>query len=335
MNRLERRLRILRGKRLGTFDPEQHYLESALRGRTARKVRAELRRMDPVILLTPRWSRSQAFLEDLALDLAVGLPPIGCRTVSFRPLKGKGETDAWVYVLAVLAQLSVDRWTEARAPLVCSRLGFRTAAVELLLRAQDRPGARVALLAHGAEYLPFEVLIDLSTAWLEFTRMQPQGRRTTLLLAATVDAPHIQLGDARRVMLQDLGEAEAAASLVSRMGMVSPMRLETAAQFTGGIPDVVEALGIGARQLGQLPPSASGMVRALGPLADEIRSAVDIAASDPLVAERLEQFLEGEALNEEPIVDRTLVMAGLLRRTHQDGAEKVVLRAPAIGDVII
>ncbi len=335
MNRLQRRLRILRDKRQGAFDAEQHYLESALRSRTARKVRAELRRMDPVILLTPRWSRSQAFLEELALDLAVGTPPIGCRTVSFRPLRGKGETDAWVYVLAVLAQLSVDRWTEARAPLVVSRLGFRTAAVELLMRAQDRPGARVALLAHGAEHLPFEVLLDLSTAWLEFTRMQPEARRTTLLLAATVDAPHIQLGDARRVLLQDLGEAEAAASLVSRMGMVSPMRLETAARFTGGVPDVVEALGVGARQLGQLPSSASAMIRALGPLADQIRSAVTIAASDPMVAERLEQFLDGEALDEEPAVDRTLLMAGLLRRTHLEGTEKMVLRAPAIGDVIV
>jgi hypothetical protein len=334
MNRLERRLRILRDKRLGSFDPEQHFLESALRGRTARRVRANLRRMEPVILLTPRWSRSQTFLEDLAMDLAVNTPPVGCRTVSFRPLKGKGETDAWVYCLAVLAQLSVDRWTEARAPLVVSRLGFRSAAVELLLRAQDRPGARVALLGHAAEHLPFETLLDLSTAWHDFSALQPQGRRTTLLLAATVDAPHIQLGDARRIMLDDLGEAEAAATLVARVGLASPMRLETAARFTGGVPDIVDRLGTGARELGQLPSSASGMVRALGPLADEIRCAVDIASADPIVAERLDMFLEGEALDEEAAVDRTLVMAGLLRRTSVAGTPKIVLRAPAIGDMI-
>ncbi len=334
MNRLERRLRILRDKRQGTFDPEQHYLETALRGRTARRVRTNLRRMEPVILLTPRWSRAQSFLEDLALDLAVGTPPVGCRTVSFRPLKGKGETDAWMYCLAVLAQLSVDRWTEARAPLVVSRLGFRTAAVELLMRAQDRPGARVALLAHGAEHLPFATLLDLSTAWQEFTQFMPEERRTTLLLAATVDAPHIRLGDARRVMLDDLGEAEAAATLVARVGMGSPFRLENAARFTGGVPDIVEHLGAGSKDLGQLPTSASGMVRALGPLADDIRSAVDIASSDPVVAERLDLFLEGAALDEEPVVDRNLIMAGLLRRTAVEGSERVVLRAPAIGDVI-
>lgn len=334
MNRLERRLRILRDKRDGAFDPEQHYLETALRGRTARRVRTNLRRMEPVILLTPRWSKAQSFLEDLAMDLAVGSPPLGCRTVSFRPLRSKSETDAWVYCLAVLAQLSVDRWTEARAPLVVSRLGFRTAAVELLLRAQERPGARIALLGHGAEHLPFETLLDLSTAWQEFTQLMPQERRTTLLLAATVDSPHIQLGDARRVLLDDLGEAEAAANLVSRIGLASRMRLESAARFTGGVPDIVDRLGVGAKQMGQLPSSASGMVRALGPLADEIRSAVDIAACDPMVAERLEQFLEGEALDESPSVDRALVMAGLLRRTHLNGEEKMVLRAPAIGDVI-
>jgi hypothetical protein len=335
MNRLERRLRILRDKRQGSFDPEQHYLESALRGRTARKVRTHLRRMEPVILLTPRWSRAQQFLEELALDLAVGSPPVGCRTVSFQPLRGKGETDAWVYCLAVLAQLSEDRWTEARAPLVVSRLGFRTAAVELLMRAQHRPGARVALLGHASEQLPFQALLDLSTAWREFARIQPEDRRTTLLLAATVDAPHIRLGDARRVLLDDLGEAEAAATLVSRIGLANPMLLESAARFTGGVPDIVDRLGYGARSLGHLPSSASGMVRALGPLADEIRSAVNIAASDPMVAERLEQFLDCSTLDEEPVVDRTLVMAGLIRRNHKEGQGKMTIRAPAIGDLMV
>ncbi len=334
MNRLERRLQILREKRLGSFDPEQYYLETALRGRTARRVRTDLRRMEPVILLTPRWSRSQTFLEDLAMDLAVGTPPVGCRTVSFRPLQGKSETDAWRYCLSVLAQLSVDRWTEARAPLVVSRLGFRTAAVELLMRAQDRPGVRVALLGHAGEYLPFETLLDLSTAWRTFSELQPEDRRTTLLLAATVDGPQIQLGDARRVMLDDLGEAEAAASLVSRVGFTSPIRLENAARFTGGVPDIVQRLGTGARELGQLPSSASGLLRALGPLADEIRSVVDIASSDPLIAERLDMFLDGEALDEEKSVDRSLVMAGLVKHTTADGVRKVTLRAPVIGDLL-
>ena len=64
MHRLDRRIRILRGKRNGAFDPDQYYLERASRAKVARKVRFHLRRMDPVVLITPRWSEARVFLEE-------------------------------------------------------------------------------------------------------------------------------------------------------------------------------------------------------------------------------------------------------------------------------
>ena len=45
MHRLDRRIRILRGKREGAFDKNQYVLELAFRARASRKVRMALRAM--------------------------------------------------------------------------------------------------------------------------------------------------------------------------------------------------------------------------------------------------------------------------------------------------
>src|SRR4051812_11808227 len=99
MHRAERRRILLEGRRSTVFDPDQVRMEEATRGRLARRLRGHLRRLEPVAMLTPRWSAPQGFLEDLALDLAVGEPEIGCRTVSFRPLMGRSAPEAWNFLL--------------------------------------------------------------------------------------------------------------------------------------------------------------------------------------------------------------------------------------------
>ena len=71
MDRVARRMELFKLRRDSAFDPEHVHVEGALRGRTARKVRNQLRRLEPVALLTPRWTSPQAFLEDIALDLAL------------------------------------------------------------------------------------------------------------------------------------------------------------------------------------------------------------------------------------------------------------------------
>ena len=337
MSRLSRRLEIARRASLGPsrsegrFDPEQHFLEAALRGRTARKVRTHLRRMEPLILLTPRWSQPQGFLEDIALDLAVGEPRVGCRTVSFRPLKGRSTAEAWNFILCVLQQML---WREDALPMmVAGRRGFRSAAMGLLMRAQEECSERLALLVHGAENLPIDALEDLSEIWALFTEQTPVDRRVTLLAAGTIDAS-VSLVDASRVQLQDYGEAEAAAAIVGRSGPTPRSNLESAARFSGGIPSVVEALGSGARDQGRVPRSRAGLVRTMGPLADEIRYAVDIVNSDSMLSDRLDQLLRGEPLLEIPEVDRPLFLAGLLRTVRMPGEARVLLRAPAIGAVL-
>lgn len=335
MSRLARRMQMLRVARGRSFDPDQHFIEAALRGRTARKVRTHLRRLEPMVLTTPRWSKPQTFLEELALDLAVGEPAISCRTVSFRPLKGRRAPEAWHFVLQILSQLCSDEWSDRPVPMVAGRNGFRTLALDLLMDAQERfseRGSAVALLGHGAEYLPIEALEDLSRVWSDFVRWYPTERRTTMLLAAAIDVPSLVLEDAARVPLADYGEAEAAAAIVGRSGLAERTPLESAARFSGGIPAIVDAVATGST--GGVPRTRDGLVKAMGPLTDEIRSAVDIVRADTWMSCRLDDLLSGEPLTEEPEVDDRLMMAGLLRRVRLPGEDRVMLRAPAIATLV-
>ncbi|MCB9743523.1 MAG: hypothetical protein H6741_05810 [Alphaproteobacteria bacterium] len=319
----------------GAFHPEQHALEAALRGRTARTVRAHLRRMNPVLLTTPRWSAPQSFLEDLALDLAVGEPAVGCRTVSFRPLKGRPAAEAWFFVLQVLGQLTETRWENLRVPSVANRKGFRHAARGMLERAQLMGDlGQVALLAHGAEFLPVELIEDLAVVWAEFADRYVGQRAATVLIAGSVDAPNVRIDAAPTLSLSDFGQDEAELALVGQAGPAPERDLSAAARFSGGVPALVEALGTSAREHGRLPGQASALVRSLGPLADELRGAVHIVSSDPHLAERLEQLRDGEPVVEVPELDRPLTMAGLIKRVRSPGKELVALRAPAIRTVL-
>jgi len=335
MSRVARKIHIARLSEDGaSFDSEQHYLETALRGRTARKVRAHLRRMDPVVLLTPRWSGVSRFLEELALDLAVGEPAIGCRTVTFRSLRGRTLGEAWQFVLHVFGQLGQRGWRHRSPTMVADRRGFRWSMEQLLEEAHQSAPHRVALMAHGAEHLPVEIIEDLTTSWQEYCERHPEGRRSTLLLAASVDAPWIDIDSAPRIDLSDFGEAEAAAVIVRRAGPMPVRTLERVAHLSGGIPEMVDALGRRARHEHHLPVDSEELIHSMGPLADELRGVVDIVAAHGDLSDRLHELVSGEPLEEVEEVDHALRMAGLVRRVRGHGGPRVIIRAPAISSII-
>ena len=329
MNRVSRRIDLWRARQGATFDTEQVWVEGAIRARTARRVRTNLRRLEPVAMLTPRWTAPQDFLEDLALDLAVGEPSVGCRTVSFRPLLGRSSAEAWNFILRVLADLATPSWQGRPLPMVVDRRGFYYAAEQMLDEAHTEAPYPVALLAHSCEHLPVDVLEDLALVWARYAERARTDRRCTVLLAGSVDTPALDVGNAARIELGDMGEAEAASALVMQVGAVPPRLLERAAQFSGGVPAVVAALGDGVAD-GTFPSDPEEMLRAMGPLADELRAAVQSAMRTPDTADRLQELMLGEPMIEEPSVDRELMMVGLLRRVRGVGAPRVELRTAAI-----
>jgi hypothetical protein len=332
MHRCDRRRALLTGRREASFDPEQLRMESAPRARLARRIRGHLRRLEPVAMLTPRWSAPQSFLEDVALELAVGEPEIGCRTVSFRPLMGRSTPEAWNFLLRVLGDL-VGGEAPRIAPMVCDRRGFHNAVEMLFGRVQEESDYPVALLAHGAEHLPVEVLEDLCRVWARYVEDVANDRRCTLLLAGSVETPALEVGPGSRIDLADFGELEAAESLVTRLGASDPMRVAWAARFSGGVPAIVQALANGVSGTDELPLSPAEMLRVVGPLGDELRGAVQSALTLPDTAERLHFLLDGQPRREEPTVDATLLLSGVIRRVRRAGGAHVALRSPAIASV--
>ena len=324
---------LLRGRRDYVFDTQQVHLEEAIRGRTARRIRGHLRRMDSVAMITPRWSSPQGFLEDMALDLAVDEPEIGCRTVSFRPLMGRSAPEAWNFLLRVLSELPGGDWGTRPVPMVCDRRGFFYAAEQLLESAHEQALYPVAMLAHGVEHLPVEILDDLAQVWTRYLDQTRTGRRCTLMLAGSVDTPALDVGGATRVELCDYGESEAAASLILKLGLVDPAVLDRAVRFSGGVPSLVEALGAGALERGELPRQPGELLRCMGPTAEDLRGAVEMALTSSGTADRFHMLLDGEARTEDPDMDRSLLMAGLVRRVRVTGAPQVMLRSPALAAI--
>lgn len=283
-------------------------------------------------MLTPRWSAPQAFLEDLALDLAVGEPEIGCRTISFRPLMGRSAAESWNFLLRVLGELGGGDWGVRSVPMVCERRGFFNAAAMLLDQAQEEAPYPIALLAHGAEHLPVEVLDDIAQVWSRYAEQTSEDRRCTLLLAGSVDTPALDVGGSSRIDLADFGELEAADSLVLQLGMIDPLELERAARYSGGVPAIVQALVHGAGQ--GFPNTPADYLRAMGPIANEIRGAVQSALTAPATADRLTMLLDGAPQPEDPDVDPALLFSGVIRRVRSLSGPHVALRSPAFAGAV-
>jgi len=315
------------------FDPEQHFLETALRSRSARQVRNCLRRMDPVFVTTPRWSQPQAFLEDVALDLAVGEPAIGCRTVGFRALKSSGAGDAWPFMLQLLSQLGRGGTGQDVVTTAADRQGFRAGVAVALEEAHRASRHRLAVLMHGIEHMPVEVLSDLSEEWALYRERHPEGVRIVLLLSGPERPRWLQVQGLHEIELEDYSEAETIAAIVSRCGPLPPRKVQSIARFTGGVPAVVEIVAALVGQRG-LKLDADLILHGMGPIADEMRGALDIVSAREELADRLQMLAAGPALIEWLETDAPLLSAGLLKRVRCHGLPQVTLRTPALAALL-
>ncbi|MCK6505090.1 hypothetical protein L6R53_17105 [Myxococcota bacterium] len=319
---------------------EQRFVETALRGRSARQVRACLRRMEPVFVSTPRWSRPQAFLEEIALDLAVGEPAIGCRTVGFRPMRGRAPAGTWPLMLQILNQLGRGGGQAEVVATAVDRDGFRAGVGEALEGAHSASRHRLAVLLHGIEHMPVEVLSDLVEQWTRYRERHPEGLRVALLLAGGECPAWLDLPELHRVELEDYSEAETVAALVARCGPLAPRRLMALARFTGGVPAMVDAVSemiVAGRDGGQVGAARGArldvdlLLHGMGSVADEIRGALDIVSARGELSDRLATLVRDGASAPLP-GDEPLFAAGLVKRVR--GSGQVSLRAPALAAML-
>jgi hypothetical protein len=324
-------MRILRGKRDGAFDPDQYYLEAAVRARAARKVRHLLRRNVPVVLTTTRWASTQRFLDDVAVDLMVGRPAVHARTLSLAPLRGRKTHEAWGWMVQALTEF-LEIYLEGPVWQAVNRHGFRHVVGEMLARSQK--GSRRALLMHGVEHLPVEVRDDLLEAFTAYREKAGDRQRFDLLLATAVDGPSFEMPDAVRVALCDFGDEEGLEALVEYVGPTDAKRLALATRLCGGVPALIDALGAEAERHGALPATNAALSRLVEPVVEEMRSAVSIADTDSSLARRLEQLVVFGPQPCEPSVDGPLSLAGLVRTELRGHKTVCVARTPLLGELV-
>ncbi|MEZ4238515.1 MAG: hypothetical protein R3F59_20650 [Myxococcota bacterium] len=325
---------LLRGKRDGAFDTDQYYLEQAVRARLARKARIRLRRMEPVVLVTPRWSQAQRFLDDVAVDLLVGDPIVRSRTLSLAPLAGRTPHQAWSWLVLALTefcQLSL----EGPAWQVVSRRGFRHVMRELFARADQ--GERRCLMIHGAEHLQVEALRDLVDLFGEHVRERRGPARFNLLVAGMIDAPHFAFPDSDPLVLPDFAAGEALEVLVEHVGPEDEARLRTAVDIVGGIPAMLDLLGTeAAGRIADLVADRAAVWRVLGAIATEVRRSFDIVAADEALLARMEAIARDGPQPLDPTCDEALLRAGLvLAQGQPDGSRRTAIRAPFLADLAV
>jgi hypothetical protein len=331
LGRLERRTAILRGKRAGSFDRDQYYLERAVRARVARKARIRLRRMEPLVLVTPRWSEARRFLDDLAVDLLVGEPAVRARTLSLAPLQGRTPHQAWSWLVMAMTEIC-SLPLDGPAWQMVSRRGFRHVMRDLFDGADH--GERRCLMLHGLENVHVEALRDLIDVFQDHVRRRTREGRFNLLLAGSIDAPHFDFEGVERLVLPDFAEHEALEVLCEYVGADQMPKLRTVATTVGGIPAVLDVLGTAAAErLSDVAAERSAVWRVAGPIATEIRRAFDIVAADEVLLSRIEKIAREGPQPPDPR-DDALIRAGLVRQVGPtDSSRKTVLRAPFLQDL--
>ncbi|MCA9488922.1 MAG: hypothetical protein KC621_03345 [Myxococcales bacterium] len=329
-HRLDRRLAILRGKRNGAFDRDQYYLERAARARVARRTRVLLRRMRPVVMVTPRWSQARRFLDDVATDLLLGEPRVVCRTLSLAPLEGRTPHQAWNWLVLAITEFCDLRAGDGAWRMV-SRHGFRHTLKDLFQRAEEDPTRR-CLMIHGLEHMHVEALRDLIHVFEDHAHQREGEPRFNLLLAGSIDAPHFDIAGTERLVLTDFSEVEALETLVEHLGVDEIPKLRDLVSIVGGVPAMLDTFG-------QEVPGAIGEViadrraawRVMGNLALEMQQAFSIVAADDALHDRIEEMANADQPLPLDPRDDALIRAGLVRL---EGG-RAELRAPVIGDLAL
>jgi len=283
------------------------------------------------VLVTPRWSEPHTFLDDLAADLQLGTPKVKARTLNLSPLQGRSALESWNWLIRALMEFA-DLPTDGPLSHVIDRGGFR-AALGGVLRRTVR-GDRSALLMYSAENLPFEVMQDLISAFDDHVLETGPQRQLTLILAGMLSHKGAALRDSPRLSLPDYGPMEAVEALAEFVGLADPRVLWAMVAAVGGVPALIEKLGRAGEQ-GLIPHDRASLWRALGPLVDEIRSAVAIVSSAERLGERVESLADGRLVPEDPMWDASLIQAGLLFRDIRKDDARVALRAPLFADLAV
>lgn len=318
MNRLDRRMRLLRGRQHVAFDPEQLKVEAAPRERAARLARGALATERPVVVRHARWSAVRWWMDDLATDLRVADRPWNAVVVDMAKVSKPDE--AWMRVPAALAQ-ALGVTAAHRATIAASREAFRESTGMVLRKARARRHRKV-LLCLNADALGYALLEDLCASWTAAVSEMTPGTSPMLVLSCQIGGQSLPLPHAVSFLLPDPTRDEAIRLAAELLGADDPARLAQLVDVLGPVPDfLLAAVRAGA------PRDPRRLPEALGPLYRELAEAIDIVSATDALAARLEVLVKGPQPFQRQ-EDNALWRSGLVSVRGRSGVRQTSLRSP-------
>jgi hypothetical protein len=189
-------------------------------------------------------------------------------------------------------------------------------------------------MMHGLEHAPIDAVTDLIQVFQEHSDRTGRTRKFNLILCGSVDASRIEFDAIERLVLPDFGTDEALEALVEHLGPDEPALLRRAIDIVGGVPAIVDAIGMESRSVvREIVENRDAVWRLLGKLAGEIRGAVEIVSGDESLAGRLEHLARNGPADDANEADPTLIRAGLALRDPRTSRLRV--RAPMFSDLAL
>ena len=152
-----------------------------------------------------------------------------------------------------------------------------------------------------------------------------EARKINFLFAGSVRMPDFELPGTVFLRLPDFGRQEAIEHLRSYVGVQPPGPINRALEIAGGVPALLDCLGEAALDSG-FGSSHDDHRKALTPLMEELRGALELVHSDQKLAERIEDIGRFGVMPREDI-DEPLISAGILVKVKPEPM-RVALRAP-------
>ena len=189
-------------------------------------------------------------------------------------------------------------------------------------------------MLHAIQHIPFEAFEDLIVAFEAYRDRLTEPPRFNVVVAGTIAGDLVRVqGAGRPIVLPDYTHAEAVEALVEDLGPMPEHQLSAVVDLVGGVPAVLETLAQQGREvLTQIVADPDSFWQHLGTLAAEIRGAFDIVASDQQLHHRLERLAADGPLPEHLLLDRQLLLAGMVIRAPQRLGRQMQMRSPVFSD---
>jgi hypothetical protein len=195
-------------------------------------------------------------------------------------------------------------------------------------------GPQRCMMLHGIQHIPFEAFEDLIEVFEAYRDRCQENPRFNLLVAGTIAGDLVRIqGAGKPVVLLDFTPAEAVEALVEELGPLKAHRLREVVEVVGGIPQILEALVDGGEaHLSKIVANPESFWQVIGPLAAEIRGAFEIVGSDDSLHARLERLARDGPQSEDLLMDRQLMLAGVVNRSSLRMGRRMQIRSPAFAE---